>query len=265
MSYQDKVKAAAAALQRGEDANWELAELTFEVCGPPMRGPTRVGFVSLEEWSADVRADSKRAFSAVTAGYYRRIWDKFGVSRSGKILPSWTDAYNDIRGVENMDANMVTTNFNRALTYATPEQKREVFQRIVREEPAVVEHAWQDTDTNIALSTAHWKARQQIVEEQRQAQAAVKDVFEPRDSPLDHSVFFLDVGKKIDQWTRELNSIREFLGAVQDVNFITRDALRGRFKLLIHAAEECRDALSDQPAEDVVEASPRPRRNVLAS
>jgi len=77
--------------------------------------------------------------------------------------------------------------------------------------------------------------------------------------------FFLDVGKKIDQWTRELNSIREFLGAVQDVNFITRDALRGRFKLLIHAAEECRDALSDQPAEDVVEASPRPRRNVLAS
>lgn len=51
MGYQDQVAAAAAALKRGEDANWELARLTYENTREPGSGsipqPGRVIAASL--------------------------------------------------------------------------------------------------------------------------------------------------------------------------------------------------------------------------
>jgi hypothetical protein len=255
MSYQDNVRAAAAALTRGEDANWELARLTFE--NTSFRGQTS-GTVSVQQWSDDIRSASGRSFGVKAAMNYRAIWERFGELSPGTVRPEWGEAYTEIRG-GTVAERMVEADFNRALTHATPEQKREVFQRIVREEPTVVQQAWQDTDTNIALSEARWQAHQeQIVRPAREA----RTTFEPTDTTLDRTSFFYDIQKKIDQWARELDGIREFLASAEDVNLVTRKATRSSFELLIRAAEQCRDTLPSARAskEDVVER----RRGVLA-
>jgi hypothetical protein len=259
MSYQDNVRAAAAALKQGEDANWKLARLTFEVCGPPGQRGRDTTYKPVEAWATDVRQESGRAFSSRTASYYRDIWHRFGL-HPGATQISWTDAYSEIRG-GSVGERMVEADFNRAFTHATPEQKREVFQRIVRDEPEVVQQAWQDTDTNVALSEARWQAHQeQIVQPARER----REVFEPTDTTLDRTSFFYDIQKKVDQWARELDGIRDFLANTDDVNLVTRKATRSSFELLIHAAERCRDTLpGSRTVDDTIEQKSR-RRGVLA-
>jgi hypothetical protein len=164
-----------------------------------------------------------------------------------------------MRGVENMDANMVSTNFKRAIAYASPEQKRDVFAtlahepevladqetstevlgQIVRDNPAAVVEAWKDTNTNIGLSTARWEARTDEATRQR----AERQVIEPKDSTLDRRVFLADVATKVEQWTRELEGIREFLEVTDDVDRIRRWATRQALERLVDAASACRDAL----------------------
>jgi hypothetical protein len=160
-TYQDHVKAAATALKIGDDANWELARLTYEVCGPPGYRGRDTTYTSLDTWSADVRAASGRKFSAQSARYYRTVWEKFG-SNSGVTQTSWTEAYNEMRGVESMDANMVSTNFKRALAHATPEQKTDALAEIVKD-PIVVDQALRRSDISVPITTtqiAHQAARQ---------------------------------------------------------------------------------------------------------
>jgi hypothetical protein len=265
MSYQDNVRAAAAALKRGEDANWELARLTYETCGAApgsggWQARAKAGYVAIQTWANDVANESGRNFSYATAAYYRDAW-ALRQTNPGRFA-TWSDAYSSVRG-GTVGERMVEADFNRALAHATPEQKRDVFQRIVREEPAVVQQAWQDTDTNVALSEARWQAHQeQIVQPAREKRA----IFEPTDTTLDRTSFFYDIQKKVDQWARELDGIRDFLANAEDVNLVTRKATRNSFELLIHAAEQCRDTLPSSRAakDDVVESTPHRRRGVLA-
>lgn len=192
---------------------------------------------------------------------YRAIWERYGELSPGTVRPEWSEAYAEIRG-GTVGERMVDADFNRALSNATPEQKREVFQRIVREEPVVVQQAWQDTDTNVALSEARWQAHQeQIVQPAR----AARETFEPTDTTLDRTSFFYDIQRKVDQWARELEGIREFLANTDDVNLVTRKATRSSFDLLIHAAEQCRDAIPVPRTDSQDVETPRRRAKVLAS
>jgi hypothetical protein len=84
MDYTEAVVQAAAALGRGEDANWELARLTWEVT----HGESPV---TLRQWSADVKERSGRRFSLQTASLYRQVWARFRDQDLG-TRPSWTDA-----------------------------------------------------------------------------------------------------------------------------------------------------------------------------
>jgi hypothetical protein len=67
MSYKQEVEAAAAALKRGEEADFELAERTYNNTTPD-------GSVSLTQWCADVQAKSGRSFGTTPGKYYRRAW-----------------------------------------------------------------------------------------------------------------------------------------------------------------------------------------------
>src|SRR5262245_15713622 len=107
MSYQDNVRAAAAALKRGEDANWELAELTWK--NTSFRGQAP-GTVGVRQWSEDVQAASGRSFGEMTASYYRDIWELY----QGRVRSSWSEAYAEIRG-GTVGKRMVETDFNRAI------------------------------------------------------------------------------------------------------------------------------------------------------
>jgi len=65
--YETAVKQAAAALQRGDDANWELARLTWQHTSgdSPM---------SMATWCADVRTASGRGFTEATGYRYAAVW-----------------------------------------------------------------------------------------------------------------------------------------------------------------------------------------------
>jgi len=282
MSYQDNVKAAAAALKRGEDANWELARLTFESTWDrtgTWDEQDAAGKVSMDQWCSDVRDAAGRKFGRTWGFTYKAVWAKYGV-HDHDHLPEFSEAIVTIKP-ENSRAASYERVVEREVFAATPEIKREAFARlaqdpevladkgisktvfseIARQNPAAVQQAWQDTDTNVALSEARWQAHQeQIVRPAREARAT----FEPTDTTLDRTSFFYDIQRKVDQWARELEGIREFLANTDDVNLVTRKATRSSFDLLIHAAEQCREAIPVQRASDEdVEVTPR-RRRVLA-
>lgn len=141
MDYRKQVEAAAAALKRGEDANWELARLTFEVCGAgsgsgSWQARAKAGYASLERWATDVTAESGRNFSDTTAGYYRDAW-ALRQTNPGKFA-GWTDAYAGVRG-GTVAERMVSADFNRSMQNASPEFKAEAFQRLVNDPEVVAE------------------------------------------------------------------------------------------------------------------------------
>jgi hypothetical protein len=281
MSYQDNVRAAAAALTRGEDANWELARLTFE----STRSRGEFDKPTMETWCSDVRAASGRRFGVSTGEKYKIVWRRYGDPSLREGL-SWNEAYIACFEGGSPDAfkeRLAPTNFNLGIEHGTVEAKRaafsslardpdvitdhatsaEVFSQIALDNPAAVQEAWKHTETNAALSEARWQAHQeQIVQPAREKRA----IFEPTDTTLDRTSFFYDIQKKVDQWARELDSIRDFLANAEDVNLVTRKATRSSFELLIHAAEQCRDTLPSSRAakDDVVESTPHRRRGVLA-
>lgn len=97
MTYQDNVAAAAVALQRGEDANWELARLTDENTNTQ----TDRTKVTMEQWCNDVRDVSGRRFSTETGRKYAAVWREHG-----KKLPRlpWTEAMYDVLPRERHEA-----------------------------------------------------------------------------------------------------------------------------------------------------------------
>lgn len=95
MTYQDAVAQAANALKQGEDANWELARLTFENT-KGLGNPGTTPGVTMEQWAEDVRSASGRRFSARTAGLYKTMWSRFGLQALAD-RPTWTDALYEVQ------------------------------------------------------------------------------------------------------------------------------------------------------------------------
>lgn len=283
MNYQDSVNAAAAALKRGEDANWELARLTYECTtsgrtAADLQAEKLAGKVQMEQWTADVRAKSGRGFAVATGHIYKNIWTRFRVVYPGRADVPWSDAYAEVRG-GTVGERMVEADFRRAQEHASLEQKRaqfaslardpdvladmptsaEVFTQIVRDNPSAVEAAWRDTDTNVRLSTARFNAREETVEPIRRAQSENKP--EADDSTLEHTHFLYGVQSRCEQWAHELREIEAFLRRVDDVNVMTRRSTRRSLELLIDAATRCRDVLPhsyDEPdtePQDAVQAA----------
>jgi hypothetical protein len=99
MGYQESVGvgvgAAAAALTRGEQANWELARLTCITTAGPGERPQPPMSVSLAQWAKDVQGLSGRRFSATTASVYRRLWLEYGERED---RPTWAEAHAALQG-----------------------------------------------------------------------------------------------------------------------------------------------------------------------
>lgn len=132
MTYQDAVVAAATALQRGEDANWELARLTFENTRARV-GDHSLG-VPMQQWCNDVRAASGRKFSLTTGQLYKAMWHRF---RSESARPSWMEALDLLRpGNSAKLEQMRNADAVKHLMDAEPEQKRDVVRNLIND-PAI--------------------------------------------------------------------------------------------------------------------------------
>lgn len=127
MEYRDAVINAAQALQRGEDANWQLAQLTYE--NTNRRGERNAGRVSHEQWSADVRAESGRRFSEGTSRKYAMVWE---AQSSQKGTLSWTEAWYEEVG-RDAPGPMRSRQTDIHLNEAPAERKAEIFQRLARD------------------------------------------------------------------------------------------------------------------------------------
>jgi hypothetical protein len=234
-AYEDQVRAASAALVRGENANWELACLTYENTFEKgdVSGQQKV---SMERWCADIRAMSNRRFSKSTGMTYKAIWKIYGHQQAGD-RKSWTEAYAEVQGGTMAD-RMVEADFKRAIEHASPEQKREAIATLAQE-PEVLA----DDETRWAVKSAALKAERLAHPGWFQDPPFVRT--EPNDSTLDRRKFFADIAHKLDEWSAELEGIHEFLDWSGDVDQQRRWATRQAFERLINAATACRDVLPD--------------------
>jgi len=249
-------------ISRGEEANWRMAERTARCtldAGDVTAGRNN-GKIAMAEWCRRVREVTGRRFSEDTGQRYKRLWLKYGGGLALHRIP-WSDAYAEDTGGK-VHERMAAPMFNAALNNATPEQKQDFFQRIVREEPAVVQQAWQDTETNIALSEARWKARDQALEPLRAEQRDTAPIFEPKDSALDRRNLLASIALKVDQWTRELNGIRDILEYTDDVDWGRRWATRQALDRLVQAATVCRDTLPSSAVPAAEQSTHTTRRAV---
>jgi hypothetical protein len=112
MEYRDRVKAAAAALATGEDAQWQLAQLTYESTIGHGERPS-ADKVTMAQWCADVTADSPLLrFGTSPGGHYRRAWERFGETVD---RPSFSDAYWEVRNGGNKQAEFESLHVRNAV------------------------------------------------------------------------------------------------------------------------------------------------------
>jgi len=164
MTYQTNVQAAAAALKRGEDANWELARLTYENTLDAGDVRTQPGKVSMERWCEDVRAVSGRAFSYRTGKRYKAIWAKSGGPAAGR--PSWSEAYEDADGRTDRLEGLR----ERQVGASSPEGKRQLARELLDDPDVTSDPEVQDRVVRTAGSSPKLTARTiEHADEQRPA------------------------------------------------------------------------------------------------
>jgi hypothetical protein len=133
MDYQEAVTAAAGALQRGEAADWELAQLTFEHTLSRGEYQTTETKRPMAVWCEDIKRTARRRFSVTTGRAFRAAWVHF-ISLETSDMPEFTEVLRKI-DPEHYDSATVQARVDgialeKLLTAGTPEAKREVFERL---------------------------------------------------------------------------------------------------------------------------------------
>lgn len=232
MAYRDNVDLAAAALGRGEEANWELARLTFENTYEGHGGREREGRVTMAIWCRDVRTASGRRFSEASGDRFKAMWRRYGSTTSPRER-SWSELWLEGHGStpERQAAYIAASNARNA----TPEAKREIFAELAAD-PVVVEHAAElGTPTSQAVSKLTHQAN--VIREQRREQAVEADPIARR---LERQRAALDLEASCNQFAqdcvrfaREITDLLPSTGeaSAEDLAWIRRAIERGRGSL----------------------------------
>ena len=179
MDYQNAVAQAANALTRGEDANWELARLTYEntkTLGDPGSQPDKT---TMDEWCTDVRVAARRKFSISAGTLFKAVWTEYG-GLHAEDRPEWLEAVRAVRPAEENEAKRERT----ALAYvhaAPPEIKRDLAVKLMND-PDVADAVIGDVDSRLGVFQALNR-----FEQQAQAEAGRIRESDPISSEL-HSI-----------------------------------------------------------------------------
>lgn len=158
MNYQEAVTEAASALKRGEDANWELARLTYENTWMSGNYDAQPDRVSMAQWCADIREKAGRRFSETTGSLYKTMWKKHGhlpfrergawadlwLELKGGSYPSTEDSSNvsvsnALEQKRDLAAKLLTDPEIADAVIAQPEARRAVYDSLSRREHAATE------------------------------------------------------------------------------------------------------------------------------
>ena len=216
MSYHEAVTRAATALVKGEDANWELARLTYENTYQDGRISSQPGRVSMEEWCQEIRDRSGRKFSARTGKRYRRIWRKYG-RPSVAHHPSWTEAFYAVTSSSKEKQDQ-----RRAMheaRHAPVAVKVEMIEAIGND-PEVIEQA---SNLRSRASRALHKINRKVHarQEERQEQATAGDPIRQR---FQHISGVLDIEAACLQFERECQQfLRDIIAAQRKTGSISSD------------------------------------------
>lgn len=133
MEYTKAVNAAAKALKTGEDANWELARLTWE----NTNSQTDRTKVKMEDWCRDVVKQSGRKFSRPMGDRYRKMWAVHGsLYKSTKL--SWSDCWKMTIDDGNGGKRVSPTKVQKDIESWTPETKKAAIKKLVKDDVEAV-------------------------------------------------------------------------------------------------------------------------------
>jgi hypothetical protein len=212
MTYRENVDLAAVALANGEDANWELARLTFENTYDLGHIASQHDRVSMERWCADIRSVSARRFGTDSGRLYKAIWRKYGHYLDSD-RPCWTDAYESVMAPRRQHSEIEgePTEYETEMEYKSavhprlaPEAKRAIFTELAAD-PAVREEAAEiGSPVSRALSNLEHEAER--IREQRHEQRIQTDPIERR---LDQGQATADLMSICDRYARESERVAE--------------------------------------------------------
>lgn len=167
-TYDDAVGLAAAALRQGEEANWQLARLTYENTLSHGEIASQTGKATMAQWSADVRAASGRRFSAATGILYKQLWAEFGQE---ELLdrPTFSEAIYKLKPGAAPD-RVAERAADKHLRDASSERRAEIARELLADpevaaqiEEDIVEHVASD-----ATRTAHVISKRREAEPSRE-------------------------------------------------------------------------------------------------
>lgn len=209
MSYTENVDLAAVALQRGEDANWELARLTFENTRSQGGGLSpQPGKVTMAEWCEDIRRTSGRGFSDWSGRIYKAVWQQCSLGVPQEKRMSWTEAYRHVTKAEiARSADEPVMEYKSALPPTlAPETKRAMFATLARDPVVIEEAAEVGTPTSRAVSELEHRA--EIIRDQRRDQMIQSD---PIGRRLDQGQAVDDLMGLCDKYARDSERFAEQL------------------------------------------------------
>jgi Family of unknown function (DUF6192) len=253
MAYRENVELAAAALIRGEDANWELARLTYENTYDAGDIESQSDRVTMRQWCKDVEAavpGRKDRFSSGNGLLYKRIWRAYGhYDRNDR--PTWTDAAYAVRNESASQAGtrralsearnarpelkgqMLTTIASDAAV--APEDKRAAFAALAAD-PAIVEQA-AVVGTAISQAVTRLTHQAKVTREQRHERETEAD---PIARKMEQQRALLDLEAACNQFAqdcvrfaREITDILPASGeaSADELEWIRRAIERGRSAL----------------------------------
>jgi len=205
MTYRDNVDLAATALVRGEDANWELARLTFE---NTKDNRWDADGVLMAAWCADVREASGRKFGEATGAVYKAIWRRYGLEVPPGDRLSWADAYREVKpSIREEGAESPSPPRERPRTYdqladtvyeAPPEHREYLFRRLAGDPEITMQAAEIGSPVSAAVSSLAQRA--EIYRARRREQRMQAD---PVERQLDQGEASASLMVVCDQYARQ--------------------------------------------------------------
>lgn len=214
MHYSEAVQQAAAALVRGEDANWELARLTWENTYGPGRHTPHDQRATVEEWCAAVRDRSERRFSTASGRIYRTVWES-NRHLGSELRPEWTDAYYAARGstpttYAETRQLIERKTIERIEDLATPEQKRAVATRLMAD-PAVADAIIAQPETRRAVYESLNRQEQRAEVKHNISRAS-----DPVGQRLDRETALIDLEKLLRTFADQTRTLVAAIGALPE-------------------------------------------------
>ena len=211
MAYQDAVAEAASALTRGEDANWQLARLTWENTISIPGANSQTGRVSMRQWCADVETTSKRRFSMKSGETYKGMWKASLPRYAGEAeLPSWTEAYDEYDGRGSFADRFADAKARQGVTSASVEVRQDLAAKLMAD-PEVADAVMDQPQARRAVYDSLQRQEHRAEVKHQTMRAA-----DPVGQRLDREAALIDLEKTLRRFADDARTLTAAIGTLPE-------------------------------------------------